>query len=60
MMDNFSQLLRLHILDTFLGLIVNQVQGAEQTQRESMRFVPVNLQLTDCCHTFRCSGVCNR
>lgn len=54
MMDRFSQLLPLRISDTLLGLIVNQVQGAEQTQSESM-----NLQLIDYCHTFSCSGVCN-
>lgn len=42
-MDHISQLLPLCILDTLLGLIMNQALGAEQTQSENMGFVLVNL-----------------
>lgn len=58
-MDHISQLLPLCILDTLWGLIVNEVLGAEQTQSESVAFVPVNLQFTERCRAFSCSGVWN-
>lgn len=38
---------------------MNEVLGAEQTQSESVAFVPVNLQFTERCRAFSCSGVWN-
>jgi len=57
--DHISQLLPLIILDTLLSPVVSQVLGAEQTQSESVGFVPVNLQLIACRRTFGSSGVWN-